>query len=674
MKIFKLITSITLGLLVIALILGNIFYLQVRRFVDRNYIALELADTELNRLNDSGFKNADYSLKIHSDKSVYNKFEKIKLFARLVRKSDQTIPENSVIEVSFSQSGNTIHNLNGNEKIKLIYNKDQKAWIGYFYPDSSSITGIIDVEAYGSVDSPEAPISAKNSFYIKDLTPKYNLRKGLAFVGIDSEERISKRNILSTESKEVDWNYIPEWINFISADGIMMLSGITKTFQDDISLDSPWDKDKISETQILADRIKQRGKSFGTWLKCLKVEGIYAKKIGYRPVLKLEADKISEDSSFISLLDENRKKSIIRQMTAFMDSDSYTYAGLSDLQMSGNQGLELLEEFFKEFQISIPSNWETMDANSKVELFQGKMKDTGLLAQFIAWKKFKLADYIREVIEKSGHKKALFYYADYSEILENPELVTLILNAGLDFLVINFNIAYDSLDSVLDKMSQLQGLSSIFNRVIISYYIDYKNMDYDGFDQSAIENYVNANLSIVKFGSEYLNANGIMINDLYKAMFGKRGPYSPYEWMLGIGDTIYRFKKMNKNLPITFDFTVPKVISYGKEFQVLMDVVNINSKPVANFKVDFLPVNGIGVQKSTVINEIQGGKEVVMSLPLTLETNLSQFVRKKNFIGLRVSWAESTKDASGSRSGFVLFKSIVIGQDNGTNLKPAAAK
>ena len=248
------------------------------------------------------------------------------------------------------------------------------------------------------------------------------------------------------------------------------------------------------------------------------------------------------------------------------------------------------------------------------------------------------------------------------KIIENPDLVSIALNSGVDFIVITFNMSYDHIIDELEKINKIDKISRFFNRIIVAYYIDYKNMDIDDFDINAIDNYVNANLLLSKFSSEMLNANGIMINDLYKAMFGKRGPYTPYEWMLGIGETIYRFKEMNKVIPVTISFSVPQTVNYGVEFLTKIDLINTSSKPIGNLKIDFLPVLGETIQKSTTINLLPAGKEMNLDIPIQIETNSTQFVRKKSFVGIRLSWPENQNDASSGHGGYVLFRSLNLNQ------------
>jgi hypothetical protein len=291
------------------------------------------------------------------------------------------------------------------------------------------------------------------------------------------------------------------------------------------------------------------------------------------------------------------------------------------------------------------------------------MRNKELFQKFVIWKQYYISKYLKDIIDSTPHNKPVFYYVDYKEVMANPELISIVLNSGVDFIVMNFNMTYDKIYENMSDLSKIGKIANFFNRVIISYFIDYKNTDVSGSEVSAIENFVYANLQLAKYGSDTLNANGIMINDLYKAMYGNRGPYQPYEWMLGIGETIYQFKNINKYIPVDIQSYAPQNVSYGDTFKMRFNIINTSSKAVENFKIDFLPsFPGKPVQKNNTISTIPSGKEIELNVDMVTETNASKFVRKKSHIGIRVSWLENSELGGSTANSFVLFKAINLTQ------------
>ncbi len=659
MKTSRILSFAVLGVLAALLVLGNVFHSVIRELLESSTMPLDFQESQLSRFQ--RVQNPDYTLAVSTDKAVYNKYERILVIAKMTRKGNTNAENRSVIEVEFSSEGRRIKSLTGQSKTRLIYDPERQIWTGAWYPETSDISGNIELDATGYPDTPEAGVRDKSGFYISELSPKFKLKKGVSFIGIDSLERISKRNILASDAREADWNAIGDWLNFLSADGVLMLGGVTKTFEESVSADSPWDNDKINESLVLADRIRQRGRHFGVWMKALRVEGIYLKKMGYSPSLSFSDGRLNEEQSAISLLDDNRKKRLERLYATYLNNDNVSYVGFSDLFLDASQGFELAEIFVQENQIPVPGNWRDMDENSRRNHVADLFRNREILQQFNRWKQYYTAQYLKSLIDSSPRRKPVFYSLSYEEAVSNPDLVSIILNAGVDFLVMNFVMPYDRILANLQAISGQPKISAHFNRIIVSFSIDYNNADLPGSDVSAIENFVNANLQIVKFGSDTLNANGILINDLYRAMFGKRGPYTPYEWMMGIGETIYRFKTIMQYVPLEIHCYAPQTVAYGEKFPLRFTVVNTSPKTVENFKLDFLPVfPGKPSGKNLTLPAIPPGREMELLLDIQTDSNASQFVRKKSFLGVRVSWLESREWGGNSASSFLLFKALKL--------------
>jgi hypothetical protein len=662
MKFLRYFTTVLTVLIFVLLVAGNLFYSGLRSLVEGNYGRTRLTDEETGSLNPA--YNPDYSFILRTDKPSYGRFERVKLFARIVSRKTGDVPGTAVVTVDFSGPSGAYKNIDKSESIRLIYDNADKVWTGFWFPENDSVTGDIRASAKGYLDTPQASLSAESHFYIRESGPKFLIPKGQAFLGIDSLERISLRSLLAVDGREVDWNYIPDYVDYISSDGVLMMGGITKTFQEDITMDSPWEKDKLAESLTLADKLHQRGKKFGVWLDGFRVEGIYAKKVGYSNSLFLKDGMPAEDAAWISVADENRQKAVQKLFQSFMDNDSIAYAGIADIFQPDAYGLELIDRFVREFRIPLPGNWDNLAYADKFQYFWLKIKEMNLGDVFNSWKKVVAAEFLRDLIDKSGHKKPVFYYLEYETIADIPDLLPILFSSGVDFVVMNFNMPCDQIAQSLQKLADSPRASQWFDRVVVSYYLDYKNVDMTNYDLTAIENYAEANSALVRSGSDTLNASGIMINDLYKAMFGKRGPYTPQEWLLGIGESIYRHKEMNRVIPVQVETWVPESVHTGDTFTASFKIRNVSPDAVNNFRIDFIPLIGVKNDKNQPlqISTIPAGKEIFATMQLQLDTNNSQFVRKKNFVGMKVNWTEGSTGNT-RNSGFILFEPVSIDKD-----------
>ena len=632
MKILRYISMGLAGVLIISVMIANVFYKDIRKMIDSEYLRISIRNEQLLRMNQTN--DSDYSFFLTTDRNLYYPFQKITVMGRIVKKSDNTIPDEAVIEVEFMNDNTVLPNINGDTTIRLNYLKDQKLWVGYWYPLSNSVQGNIKMRASGYFSSPQEVLKTEENFYIAENNCKYPIAKGISFLGIDSKERISKRSMLSPEGKESDWEEIPRWIRVMSADGVMMLGGISQTFDEKTTMDSPWDSDKLDESLTLAGKVNQSGKRFGVWIKALTVEGTYLERIGYKSAWILENNSPKKADSVISLLDANRKDQISRLFMSYMDNPSVDYVGLSHIFNDKTYDIELFSRFVEEFDVRFPKLRNSGETTSKYLEIANRLSDPNIALYFKYWKNYFLFDYLKSIIDKSGHKKPLFYFTSLDELEKNPDLIAIVMNAGIDFLVFSVSVNYNDIASVLDRLKQITRLEDYYNRVIVSYEIDYKNMPDSQNGITAIENFVNANIQIVKQGSSLMNSQGILINDLYRAMFGKRGPYSPYDWMLGIGKTIFDFKSINKNIPVKISSFVSPSKTKANVYELKLRIENTTSSSLYNFRVGFLPVvQGVDVEKlAKKIAVLPAAAEIVMTIPLDYEIRESK-LKKREFLG-----------------------------------------
>jgi len=195
---------------------------------------------------------------------------------------------------------------------------------------------------------------------------------------------------------------------------------------------------------------------------------------------------------------------------------------------------------------------------------------------------------------------------------------------------------------------------------MISYEINFSNLDLMGFEISAIENYITANLQIAKYGSKYMNVQGLFINDLFKAMSGNRGTYSPAEWMLGVGKAIYEFKLLNQNSPLRIDSFLKYDAADSNKIELDFRIANISTTTVYNIYIHLLPVLSIeNIQdKNQNISSLAPGKEATIKIPITVKNDESQLKKKKQFVGIRISWSGSAEISGENANGFIDFLTI----------------
>ncbi len=634
MKFFRIFTLALAFALFSILVLGNLFPQTLRNWIKKDSIVLDINDTEIKKL--SLLQMGDYAFNVVSRKNLYSPYERIVLVGSIVSKQDRSIPTDAVIEVEFQQNGQTLRSIDGKSSVKMNYNPDQKIWAALWYPENPNITGEITIIGRGYLNTPEKSLVIENKFYIDSSHNFQKLVKGISYLGISDKNLISKRSILSAQAKTVNWTYIPNWMNIISADGIMMLGGLTETYKDETTLERPWQKAKITETLGLADRIKQIGGTFAVWIKGLEVEGRRLEKVGYQPSI-LNTDKgYEKDLARVSLLDNERKKHIIQLLNQYLLDKSIDSAGISHIFQSRKNDVELFEQFMKELNLYLIDNLDKLSPEQKWDRFQQKLNDPIISSLFNKWKSYAYYDYLKSILKEVSHQKSIFYYANMEELIEFPDLISIVFNAGFDYITLNITGNFLDIENKISKLKNTPDFEKNFYRVILSYEVDIDDFENQDFEMSAIENYIHANMDLIHNSSRYFPAQGLMINGLFRIMPGRRGPYPSNAWMLGFGELLTEYQTSMKGYPLGSQY----IISQNNPYSLTISLKNISQKRLDNIRIQFFPTKDKqDLDKySTMVPGLKAGQQTNVTLNLNLSFSNSQFLEKKQFFGMRISW------------------------------------
>ncbi len=657
MKFLRTLSFIIALTVLAALILANIFPTNVRHWIKKDSISLDISDKNLNALSASEFE--DHVFTVISEKSLYHPYERIIIYAAIIDKNTREVPKNSAIEVEFYHNNEIVRSIDGQTKIKLKYIADKKIWGAYWYPEDPNLLGDISMKARGYLNTPEKNLRTENKFYIDSRHSYKMIPKGLSFLGISDKNLISKRSILSAQAKSVTWTYIPSWMELLSADGIMMLGGLTETYKEDTSLERPWQKAKITETLALADKVQQNGGSFGVWIKTQEVEGRRLEKMGYSSSLKYEDRNYSKELSRVSILDKSRKQHIIEIMEQYANNNSVNYIGLSHIFQSKAHDLELFDNFLNEFHIVLDDDWNLMDTEQKLSRFLPRLKDGNFLKLFNDWKSYAFFDYLNSIHDSINTSKPLFYFAYAEELIEFPDLISIVFNAGMDFLVLNFTGDFTGIQQKIERLKNIADFQKYFDRIIISYEVDIDDFENPAYQMSAIENYINANLRIVLNSSKYYQAQGLMVNGLYRIMPGRRGPYPSNAWMLGFGELIYEYQDGIEKYPLSVSY----YLDYTKNKSIYLTMKNISTEKLDNLRIQFYPTKDsqkMG-KMSGNISSLSPGEQTNLVIKMDVEFTNSQFLEKKQFLGMRFIW--NGQKMNGLNNSFVNLLDIPVNRE-----------
>ena len=130
--------------------------------------------------------------------------------------------------------------------------------------------------------------------------------------------------------------------------------------------------------------------------------------------------------------------------------------------------------------------------------------------------------------------------------------------------------------------------------------------------------------------------------------------------MLGVGKAIYEFKLLNQNSPLRIDSFLKYDAADSNKIELDFRIANISTTTVYNIYIHLLPVLSIeNIQdKNQNISSLAPGKEATIKIPITVKNDESQLKKKKQFVGIRISWSGSAEISGENANGFIDFLTI----------------
>ena len=542
-----------------------------------------------------------------SDKVTYNKYEKINFKLGVVDKERGVLTTNIIPIIKiYNEKNESLKNIFDQEIFEMIFNEELNVFEYELYLKDSLYEGTIiakvtfETSLFNKAIEQEIPITI--------ITEKsaYFLPHSYAFLGLDAQEILSLRKILSTNGQEISFSEITKWFDLLNTDAIIMPSAITKIFETD---DSAWDIEKLKESKSLAKTFSQTGQDVALWIQALEMESLDNSKYNY--TLSRNVGKSIQDRSIISLSDQKRKEELRLIFEDHMKDNNIDYVGFSRVFFD-----EYHEELFQEFS----------------ETFKSSLSN--ISEAFSIWKEYQAVAYFRELINSKDKNKPVFFIFTGEELSSNPRFLDMAFATGVDFVFLDLSVSIKNLSTQFDMINKDNILDKYKDKIILSYCLNYNNLV--SGQSSAVDNWINYNLSLY---NDY-TVNTIRIKDFYRAMFGNRGSYLAYEWMLAVGDLIGKWKQSKSVYPleqkyITSNIDITNVIELTIEFQ------NISSQNISDISVDLLPLINIDKKNILFISELSEGEIYRTNIIISnIQFKQSLLKKRARFMGIKSSFKQ----------------------------------
>ncbi|MGL5253735.1 MAG: hypothetical protein ACRC9L_01745 [Brevinema sp.] len=555
-----------------------------------------------------------YAIVFSSENQNYAPYQSIPLTLALSDKKTGKIASNLLPTVRvYKEDGSPMPDIYNRTIIPLQFNSIQKLYSADFLPGDSTYQGRITAKFEVQYSAFSVPIHQNLFLWINNPKPSYTLPIASIFLGLESKEPVSQRRILAPNNKEALFSSIHEWMPLLNVDAVILQGAFSKTYG--VNDNEIWDEEKISESESIAGLLSQRNIKTGLIVQMMELDGMDISRLDYLETKNNTSGSGQAERSIVSLNDAKRPRDIIQMLTRLQNNNNLTFVGLSKMFV-GESYNEELRDLFNRITRNIPTDD----------------------AMFRRWKEYKAVGVLRDILSSVEGSKPYFMMLSHNDLLENPAVLQMTLSAGVSFVILDVKVSTSERQAVMDFLNTV--VAPYRDRVVFSLQIDYN--DFAEGEGSPIDGWKNDTLMWSRLG----DYRGLYINDLYKAMFGRRGSYPAFEWMLGIATTTSTFKKRAEEMPVS-----QKIVTSTRYttdvYSLFFDLENTGKQDVTNLSITLMPTvdfTGSNMFRLITIPSLKRGQVIRTNIVLSnimLKPNVLQ--QKYRFLSFHTEYTVDAK-------------------------------
>lgn len=554
----------------------------------------------------------DITLKIYTSKREYYRYELIKIYAKLNRE----IP-NCKIEFKVYYKNEPLITIGEIYYNKMYYDKKEKLWHGIWPIPWDAEVGSYKVEVVGKfsfkekkilgsgkkyvkipflpwirVEYPEKKKKEKPKILVKEIKKQFKassyfkiisrpppeMPKGFAVMDIETAGNILLSQIPNLKGKIGTWHNIYDWAKFLGVDAIFYLVGQTTFWEKYKEGDSPWVKGNIESFPHLAREAKKRGFKFGGWIGCYLTFGKHKYPYYQYNYNYSRKTKSCYPTMSISFKCEKRKKDIIELMKILDKNPDVSFIGLDYIRFAFG-GYELVDEFVDEMKPDIPKNFFNLSYKEKMNWLGDKItsKEPLIYDQWNWWRAHKIANLVKELIEKSAVKKPVWVFTlGWDHGKQHGQDPLMMQDAGIS---IDAVMLYECPKKLFPYMinswrGYLKGKKiNLISGNMVDWFWHQETLIPAGPE----EFYYRLIEGTHKIKGDGL-AEGIFFHDLGRLLWGRKGPYSSREWAIAGGCAISELKESWGVLPFKIEISSENSVSVRNKFNVKLTIENQTEK------------------------------------------------------------------------------------------------
>ncbi len=370
-----------------------------------------------------------------------------------------------------------------------------------------------------------------------------------------------------------------DWAKFMGANVYAYLMGQTSVWDRLNAKDFPFSRTDMEVGRKYAKAAHAAGLKFAAYMTTFKVVGDawnqapYNFSLGYDP----DTDEVVQ-SRFISLEDPKRRQDILDFLEQMNGDPDVDMVGL-DYVRTGDAGYEMVDEFVNDMAPPVPEGYGSFSRQDRIHWLAKtveRKEDRQVLALFDWWRAHKVALTLRNILEEAKMTKPVFTFTlGWQMGHEHGQDPAMDVDAGVNF---NQIMLYQGDRGTLKSMEKQwpEYLSHGSGMYAMGEMVDF-NWVQKSLDPPGPEELYDREVETLRNWFPVNSSLGMFWHDLYRIVYGVKGPYSSMEWLVAGGKAFTTLRQVEGLEPLEVSILAPKRVPAGVPVPFRVEIHNTSA-------------------------------------------------------------------------------------------------
>lgn len=503
------------------------------------------------------------------------RYELVPFEVRINHEEMGSFPEmHATIEVF--QEGKSVTLVDGRTKLNLKKDTSHGKFWGNWPIPYNPLPGTYVAEVIVSSPSWPAPKVFESAFTLQPLKPS-GMPPGYAALTMEGGKRLIGGAVPALDgSDSLRASNAIDWAKFMGANAYCYLMGQTSIWDRLIPRDFPFNRGDMEVGRKYAKAAHAAGIKFAGYMTTFKVVGDawnqapYEFSLGYDP----DTDEVVQDR-FISIEDPKRRQDILAFLKEMNENPDVDMVGL-DYVRTGDAGYEMVDEFVTDMNVPGPENFGSFTKQERIHWLAKTVemkKDPQVVELFDWWRAHKVALTLKSILDEAKMTKPVFTFTLGWEMgHQHGQDPAMLIDAGISY---NHIMLYQGDRGTLESMKQQWPayLSRQSGMYAMGEMVDF-NWVQKSLDPPGPQELYNREVDTFQNWFPVNAQLGMFWHDLYRIVYGVKGPYSAMEWLVAGGKAFSTMRQAEGLSPLEVTLKAPKKVPGGVSAPLRVEIRN----------------------------------------------------------------------------------------------------